>query len=379
MKLNREMEAYIRASQEELKQLIRDLCRIPAPLGCEDARAEFCRRWFAENGAQEVYIDEAKNVICTLGDTGSNELIAFTAHTDTVFPDTEAMPFEEKDGMMYCPGVTDDTASLAVMMICARYLFQNGWTGDCGLIFAADSGEEGLGNLKGCRKLMENYGSRIRELITLDGTKLNSVVTEAVGSHRYRVSVRTEGGHSFGSFGKPNAIHQLSRIIDDLYAVEVPRQENSRTTYNVGVISGGTSVNTIAQYAEMYYEYRSDSLACMQQMESMFSFIINLHRMKGVDVAVEKIGDRPCSGEVDFQRRQALIGRAEESIRGVLGMDTVFSCGSTDANMPLSMGIPAICISVCDGGKCHTREEWLDTGSLPDGCRLLMDFLYRSK
>jgi len=379
MKLNREMEAYIRASQEELKQLIRDLCRIPAPLGCEDARAEFCRRWFAENGAQEVYIDEAKNVICTLGDTGSNELIAFTAHTDTVFPDTEPMPFEEKDGMMYCPGVTDDTASLAVMMICARYLFQNGWTGDCGLIFAADSGEEGLGNLKGCRKLMENYGSRIRELITLDGTKLNSVVTEAVGSHRYRVSVRTEGGHSFGSFGKPNAIHQLSRIIDDLYAVEVPRQENSRTTYNVGVISGGTSVNTIAQYAEMYYEYRSDSLACMQQMESMFSFIINLHRMKGVDVAVEKIGDRPCSGEVDFQRRQALIGRAEESIRGVLGMDTVFSCGSTDANMPLSMGIPAICISVCDGGKCHTREEWLDTGSLPDGCRLLMDFLYRSK
>ena len=379
MKLNREMEAYIRASQEELKQLIRDLCRIPAPLGCEDARAEFCRRWFAENGAQEVYIDEAKNVICTLGDTGSNELIAFTAHTDTVFPDTEPMPFEEKDGMMYCPGVTDDTASLAVMMICARYLFQNGWAGDCGLIFAADSGEEGLGNLKGCRKLMENYGSRIRELITLDGAKLNSVVTEAVGSHRYRVSVRTEGGHSFGSFGKPNAIHQLSRIIDDLYAVEVPRQENSRTTYNVGVISGGTSVNTIAQYAEMYYEYRSDSLACMQQMESMFSFIINLHRMKGVDVAVEKIGDRPCSGEVDAQRRRALIGRAEESIRGVLGTDTVFSCGSTDANMPLSMGIPAICISVCDGGKCHTREEWLDTGSLPDGCRLLMDFLYRSK
>ena len=222
---------------------------------------------------------------------------------------------------------------------------------------------------------MKSYAGRIRSLITLDGTKLNAVVDQAVGSHRYRISVRTEGGHSFGSFGKPNAIHQLSRIVDELYNIEVPKQAGSRTTYNVGVISGGTSVNTIAQYAEMYYEYRSDSHQCMQQMETLFSFIINANRLRGVDVAVEKIGDRPC-GNIAPEKAKALKERIETSIREVLQQEAVFGCGSTDANMPLSMGIPSACISVCDGGGCHTREEWLDTTSLPDGCRLLMDVVY---
>jgi len=373
MNLNRKTEEYIVTVQEELKQLIRDLCAIPAPSGCEEKRAEFCKKWFEDNGCS-AFIDEAKNVICPVNDTGDNELIVFTAHTDTVFPDTEPMPFLEENGVMHCPGVTDDTASLAVMMVCARHIVQSGWKGRQGLIFIADSGEEGLGNLKGCRQIMNTYGSRIRSLITLDGTKLNAVVDQAVGSHRYRVSVRTEGGHSFGSFGKPNAIHQLSRIIDELYAIEVPAEANSRTTYNVGVISGGTSVNTIAQYAEMYYEYRSDSYACMQQMETMFSFIINGHRLRGVDVAVEKIGDRPC-GNIDPAQMSDLKKRIEASIKEVLDQKAVFGCGSTDANMPLSMGIPSICISVCDGGGCHTREEYLDAASLKDGCRLFMDFL----
>ena len=332
MNLNLSMEAYISSVQAELFKLIRDLCKIPAPSGFEEKRAEFCRKWFEENGCS-AFIDEAQNVICPLNDTGENDLIAFTAHTDTVFPDTEPMPFSEKDGIMCSPGVTDDTASLAVMMICARHIIRRGWKGTCGLLFIADSGEEGLGNLRGCRQIMKTYGGRIRELITLDGTK-----------------------------------------IDELYAIEVPKAENSRTTYNVGVISGGTSVNTIAQYAEMYYEYRSDSLACMQQMETMFSFIINAHRLRGVDVAVEKIGDRPC-GNIAPEKTASLKERIETSIKNVLKKEAVFGCGSTDANMPLSMGIPSICMSVCEGGKCHTREEWLDTASLQDGCRLFLDFL----
>ena len=374
MNLNCAAEAYIASVQEELKQLIRDLCKIPAPSGFEDARAEYCRKWFEENGCGAI-IDEAKNVICAVNDRGDNDLIVFTAHTDTVFPDTEPMPFSEENGIMYCPGVTDDTASLAVMMVCARHIVQNGWKGDCGVLFIADSGEEGLGNLKGCRQIMKTYASRIRSLITLDGTKLNVAVDTAVGSHRYRISVRTEGGHSFGSFGKPNAIHLLSRMIDELYAIEVPVDGNSRTTYNVGVISGGTSVNTIAQYAEMYYEYRSDSKKCMQQMETLFSFVVNASRLRGVDVAVEKIGDRPC-GDTDAEKISALKARIEASVQAVLGCPAVFGCGSTDANLPLSMGIPAACISVCDGGKCHTREEYLDTASLKDGCRLFLDVVY---
>jgi len=370
-----EMESYIRESLPELKQLIRDLCAIPAPTGHEEARAAFCREWFIQNGAENATIDSALNVICPLDTDKADALTVFMAHTDTVFPDMQPLPFVEEGGRMRCPGVTDDTANLAVMMICARYLILNRIPMKTGIIFAANSCEEGLGNLKGSRQILADYGGRVRQMITLDGSDLRSVVTEAVGSHRYRVTVRTEGGHSFGDFGNSNAIHCLSRIISALYTIRVPEAGGSKTTYNVGMISGGTSVNTIAQQAEMLYEYRSDHLECLRQMENMFYGVIENFRRSGMDIEVEKIGDRPCSGAVDPQARQALVDMACASIQNALGLEPVLSSGSTDANTFLAAGIPAICISVCNGGGCHTRGEWLDTDSLQDGCRLLMDIL----
>jgi len=260
-------------------------------------------------------------------------------------------------------------------MICARYMLSHAQPRDVGVLFVANSCEEGLGNLKGCRQIMADYGPRIRELITLDGTSLPAIVTDAVGSHRYRITVRTEGGHSFGNFGNKNAIHYLSAIINALYSIKPPVEGDSKTTYNVGVISGGTSVNTIAQQAEMLYEYRSDHLYCLTKMEELFFKVIDTYRSTGIDVQVERIGERPCSGNVAPFARKCLIDRACASIQNVLGLEPKLSSGSTDANIPLSMGIPAICISVCNGEKCHTREEWLSIESLPDGCRFFMDFL----
>ncbi|MBQ8508225.1 MAG: M20/M25/M40 family metallo-hydrolase [Clostridia bacterium] len=369
------MEKYILGCQTELKQLIRDLCAIPAPSHHEGRRAEFCQAWFREHCGAEAYIDEALNAICPWSDSGSNTLIVCMAHTDTVFPDMEPLPFSEEGGKMYCPGVTDDTANLAVLMICARYVMQHMQPGNTGFLFVANSCEEGLGNLKGTRSIFSRYGSRIRELITLDGTDLRAIVTDAVGSHRYRVSVRTEGGHSFGDFGKQNAIHSLSSLISALYAIPVPVEGNSKTTYNVGMISGGTSVNTIAQQAEMLYEYRSDNLSCMKKMEDIFHYTIDIFRKAGTDIEVERIGERPCSDISASAAQKALVERACAAIREVLKQEAVCSSGSTDANIPLSLGIPAICISACNGAKCHTREEWLDVGSLPDGCRLFMEIL----
>lgn len=374
MHLNPELEGYIRASQQELLQLIRDLCAISAPSHHEERRAAFCRDWFERNGGRNVIVDEALNVICPHGDM-DGELIVFMAHTDTVFPDMEPMPLTEAEGRMYCPGVTDDTANLAVMMICARYMLKQQLPRGLGMLFVANSCEEGLGNLKGCRRIMEVYGSRIRELVTLDGTNLRDIVSDSVGSHRYRVTVRTEGGHSFGDFGKPNAIHHLSAIISTLYSIGVPVEGNSKTTYNVGLISGGTSVNTIAQQAEMLYEYRSDHVNCLRLMEEKFHEVIGHYRRAGIDVDVELIGERPCAAGLKPDAQQALLKRCARAVRSV-GLEAVFSSGSTDANIPLSMGIPAACISVCNGGKCHTREEWLDATSLADGCRLFMHLLY---
>ena len=375
MALNESMEQYARQCQDELRALIRALCAIPAPSHHEQQRAEFCRQWLERAGGRNVWIDEALNVICPWGDTGDNPLTVVMAHTDTVFPDREPMALREADGRYYCPGVTDDTAQLAVLLMCARYFLQSGLTPKTGILFVANSCEEGLGNLKGSRAIVSRYGARLQSLVTLDGSNFQGAVSKAVGSHRYRVTVKTEGGHSFGAFGNRNAIRYLASMIETLYAVKVPQEGNSHTTYNVGTISGGTSVNTIAQEAQMLYEYRSDSAVCLANMEHLFRQVVQTYRAMGLEVEVEKIGDRPCGGDVDPARQQALLDRAAASIRRVTGLEPVFRSGSTDCNTALAAGIPAVCIGACRGGGCHTREEYLELDSLETGCRLVLDFL----
>ncbi len=371
-----DMKAYLEESREDLLKLIRDLCEIPAPSNDEILRAEFCKKWFEENGGEDVIIDEALNTICSYGVTDDNDITVFMAHTDTVFPDKEPMPFREENGKYFCPGVCDDTANLAVLMIVARYFMKRGLTPKTGCLFVANSGEEGLGNLKGSRKICQTYSDRVKELITLDGIALNAILNRSVGSHRYRVTVKTEGGHSFAKFGNRNAIHCLSSMINTLYTVKVPVDGDSRTTYNVGSISGGTSVNTIAENAEMLYEYRSNSINCLTKMKNMFEQVVEAYRATGIQVDVELIGERPCAKEdIDRKRVDALLDRATDSVKSVLGVDAVYRSGSTDCNIPLSLGIPAICISVCTGGGCHTRGEFLNLDSLEPGSTLFMHFL----
>ena len=377
MFLTEDMAKYAASVQEELKQLIRDLCAIPAPSHHEEKRAEFCKKWFEDNGFTNVTIDGALNVIAPLNVTENNPLTVIMAHTDTVFPDTEPMPFSEDAEYMYSPGVGDDTANLAVLMVCARYYKDNFPGGSEGMLIVANSCEEGLGNLKGSRRIVADYGKRITDFISLDGATLNRVVTRAVGSHRYKVTVRTEGGHSFGKFGNRNAIHVLSSMITSLYAVKVPQNGDSITTYNVGHISGGTSVNTIAQNAEMMFEYRSNDRECLAKMKNMFEKVIEFYRATGVEVEVELIGDRPCGGDVDPVKLEALRDRFRASVKDLFGLETINGSSSTDCNIPLSEGIPAICYGVCKAFGAHTREEKVDIASLHDGCRLLLDFLYR--
>lgn len=372
--LSEDVEKYLTETQEELLGLIKDLCRIPAPSHKEQNRAAFCKKWLQDAGAKGVYIDEALNVVYPIAcDKGS--IVVFMAHTDTVFPDLKPMPMTEKDGKLYCPGVCDDTANLAVLMMMAKYVTQRGLEPKQGLLFVANSCEEGLGNLKGSRQIMKDYGERIQAVFSFDGG-YTGISNNAVGSTRYRVEVKTEGGHSYGSFGNRNAIAYLASMIQTLYNMKVPTK--AKTTFNVGMVSGGTSVNTIAQQAEMLYEYRSEDRACLAVMERMFGAVVEAYRAMDIEVNVEILGQRPCKGDVDETEQERLTKKCLDIVTKYVGSVPECSAGSTDCNIPLSMGIPAVCVGVCHGQGAHTREEWLEISSLKAGSRvgaaLILDY-----
>jgi acetylornithine deacetylase/succinyl-diaminopimelate desuccinylase-like protein len=255
----------------------------------------------------------------------------------------------------------------------AKYIVQhNIIPREMGIVLVVNSGEEGLGNLKGSRKILETYKGRVTEFITFDGTA-GHIFNRAVGSRRYRVKVTTEGGHSYNKFGNTNAIAVLASIIDRLYEVKVPSL--GKTTYNVGIIQGGTSVNTIAQYAEMLYEYRSDSWEAMEIMESNFQQVLDYYRSQGHHISVIKVGDRPCSGQIDQAKEQILMDRAASAIKLHYGFDPDFRSGSTDCNIPLSQGVPAVCVGCVEGEGAHTREEYVDIPSLLPGLKVAFSLI----
>ena len=363
MNMMKNLKEYIENTTEETKQLLFSLCSIPAPSGKEEVRAEFCCDWFHKNGAPKAFIDSALNVILPIGCNDGKPLIVVMAHTDTVFPDLEPFSVSVDGDIARCPGIGDDTASLSVMMILARYFNEYADTSKYGLMFVCDSGEEGLGNLKGVRKIVSDYGDRIAYLISIDGT-VNSICNLAVGSTRYRLVFKTEGGHSFANFGNKNAIAEMSDFIHNLYQIEVPQEGDSHTTYNVGIVSGGTSVNTIAQCAEMLYEYRSDSAVCLAEMKKRFEYLLSSAKENGTDIEVEIIGERPCMGDVDREQLNDLSEISADAYESVFNFRPAFSSGSTDCNIPLSCGIPSVSIGGYVGGRAHTREEWISLSSL---------------
>lgn len=368
---------YAADVQERLVGLIAEITAIPSPSKHEEKRAGFIKSWLEERGAKGVFIDQANNVILPMGSTddGCN---VYMAHIDTVFPDLTPIEVTIKDGSMYAPGVSDNTANVAEMLLWIEYILENGLkTKDKGVMFVFDACEEGLGDLKGSKTLINNFGDKIKRLVSFDGS-MDNVVNMAVGSTRWRVTVETEGGHSYDMFGNANAISRMSEIICELYAQQMP-DNGFKTTYNVGTISGGTSVNTIAQRAEMLYEYRSENRENLDFMDKSFRRIIEKYRARGYSIALEQVGARPCMGDVDENIQNRLNADTEELIVRETGKPPRFVSGSTDCNVSFAEGIPSVCFGGCTGHGAHTREEWLEISSLARGMRcvgavLLSDF-----
>lgn len=315
------------------------------------------------------------NVICEIKKNHQKDGIVFCAHIDTVFPDTEGFHCKELNGRLYAPSVGDDTANVAQLMLITRYIYTQHLKEmkDCFIVF--NSCEEGLGNLEGTRYFMETYKDQIREFYSFDLT-YKEIIAKAVGSLRYKVIIHTEGGHSYSAFGNPNAIAIASDLIHQLYKYKVPN--HGRSTYNVGKIEGGTSVNTIAQNASFLFEYRSDSRDDLYEMKSYFDSLIQSFRNLGYSIEVKTIGERPCMGDVDTKKMEQIVQRAVSTIQYFYGHAPQITSGSTDCNIPYSLGLCGCCLGGYIGEGEHTYEEWIDLSSLEVGMNILIHFVLNS-
>lgn len=369
-----DLQKFSEEKFDELLRIHRELCLIPAPSNFEDERAKYILKYLKDAGIDNAYIDKAKNVICTMGEP-SEKMVVFMAHTDTVFPMETPLNYIDDGEKIHCAGAGDDTGGIVGMLACIKYMAEHNITPKKTLMFVANSCEEGLGNLKGTRQLFEDFGDKIEYLYSFD-SKPDSVTNKSVGSHRYKITALTEGGHSFGAFGNRNAINVLAGIINDIYKIEVPKIENSRTSYNVGVIEGGTSVNTIAQNASMLCEYRSDNLNCLAIMKKKFADIFEEAKKNCLELRIELVGKRPCmSADMDMAKLQEITDRAKGIQSKHFGKNVIEKSGSTDCNIPHSMAIPAVALANYDGGGSHTKEEWVIKESFKPGLRVSMELI----
>ena len=347
--------------------------QIPAPTFHEADRAKFVRACFAEEGLQDVEIDSVGNVYARVGTAKSqfsasaqDKPLVVSAHLDTVFPASVDLSIRREPERILGPGIGDNSLGVAGLFGLLWALQEHGLSLPGDLWLVANVCEEGLGNLRGMQALVDRFGSGPLAYIVVEGTALGQIYQRGLGVQRYRLSVRTAGGHSWIDYGQPSAIHELMALSTRLTALELPPQP--RTTLNVGIISGGSSVNTIAAEAMLELDLRSESAATLENVARQVENIVHSVQKPGVRVELEAIGQRP-SGELPTEHR--LVKLAWDCLRSV-GIEARLSIGSTDANLPLSLGIPSITVGLTTGGKAHSMNEYINVAPLEKGVEQLV-------
>jgi tripeptide aminopeptidase len=346
--------------------LTASIAQIPAPTGAEAARAAFVAREMRAIGLADVRTDDVGNAIGRRPGNGNGPAVMIAAHTDTVFPAETDLTVRRTTERIAGPGVGDNSLGVAAMLTAARLLTTLDLTTAGDILFVADVGEEGLGDLRGMRAAVSAYRERLGAVVAVEGHNLGRVTHRAVGSRRYRLTVQGPGGHSWGNYGRPNAIHILAKLITDLVALPIP--STPKTSLSVGTIEGGVSVNTIAPAASALVDLRSISQANLERLAAQVERAVRSVHIADVQVTASILGDRPAG---DLPADAPIVRACMETLRA-LGIAPTLDASSTDANVPIGLGIPAVCIGIAEGGNAHRLEEFIRISTIPTGLQQLL-------
>jgi len=362
----RDAKAFLEGDHERFVRELITLTEIPAPSFKEQKRGAAYLEMLRAAKLTDVETDPEGNVMGVRKGSANGPMLAVLAHLDTVFPEGTNVTTKRNGNRLLAPGVGDDTGALALMLGVIRAMDAARIQTPGDILFVGNVGEEGEGDLRGAKYLLQKgkYKDRIKSFISIDGGAQDGIVTGGLGSHRYRVTFKGPGGHSYGAFGLVSPSFAMGNAIAKFSRLQVPA--SPRTTFNVGVVGGGTSVNSIPTENFMLIDMRSESPDELRKLDDAFQRVIreavdeeNRTRNIGegkIVADVKLIGDRP-SGTTPSS---AYLVQAAAAVSRAYGFNPTFEIGSTDANVPISMGIPAITIGRGAGGRSHSLDEWID-------------------
>ena len=352
----------IKADDERALAEQKRITEIPAPPYKEKVRAEYFLKRFQELGFKDASIDAEGNVIGLRKGSGGGPKLVVSAHLDTVFPEGTDVTVKEKDGMILAPGIGDDSRGLAALLSLIQAMNGNDIRTVGDVLFVGTVGEEELGNLRGVKALFRDH-TDIDGFISIDGLGITRIVNQATGSHRYEMIFKGPGGHSFQEFGLPSAIHAMGRAIAKISELQPPSEP--KTTFTVGTVVGGTSVNAIAAEARMAVDMRSDSTEELLKLEAKLLDLVKdavgeenaRWKSDKMTVEIKLIGDRPA-GMVALD--SPIVQATQRAVAAITRAPRVtFAGSSTDSNWAMSRGIPAVTIGGGgEGGNWHSRNEW---------------------
>lgn len=348
--------AWFAETLDEVVEATLHLCRIPGPTFDEAERAAYVEARMRTIGLDDVQVDAMYNVTGMIEGPGSGPTTLVAAHIDTVFPRGTPLQVRRTPNRLYGPSIGDNSVAVTGMLSVAQGMRRLDALPPGRVIFAANVGEEGLGNLCGIRALLDKWQGEVDTVLAVEGHGVDEIRNAGIGSTRLEITFEGEGGHSWGAFGTPSAIHAMGNVIHKISRLKLSQQP--KTSYNVGLVEGGESINTIAPRAIMLLDLRSVDPAYLQRLEQRVRRIFeNVAQDTGICIESRTVGQRPAA-TLDIAHP---LCQQMQAIRQRLHLrQATFSASSTDANLPLSQGIPSLCLGMTRGGLAHTVREYID-------------------